>query len=102
MNYYHPILTRSEESVSVCLELHDSTKESSPLSTPRPVPDPTPCDALADSLTIKITVINFYGILGNRIDKVDITFGAGPHTCHQDLSVASFFSRFPLSCTQTE
>ena len=61
MNYYHPILTRSDERASVWMEFRDSTRESSPLSTPRPVPDPTPYSVHEDSLTIKINASNFYG-----------------------------------------
>lgn len=59
MNYYHPILTGSDERAPVWLEFRDSTRESSPLSTPRPVPDPTSCDVLEHSLTRKIIASNF-------------------------------------------
>ena len=61
MNYYHPILTRSDERASVWMEFRDSTRESSPLSTPRPVPDPTPCGARENSLTRKNTARIFFG-----------------------------------------
>jgi hypothetical protein len=61
MNYYHPILTRSDERASVWMEFRDSTRESSPLSTPRPVPDPTPCSVHQGWLTRKINASNFSG-----------------------------------------